>query len=62
MRAEKRKRHTIVIKPSIVKRGKRLASRTGRKFYFLVEECLAQQFALIETHLEKREAALGPGK
>ncbi len=52
----------MVIKPSVVKRGKRLASRTGRKFYFLVEECLAQQFALIETHLEKREAALGPGK
>ncbi len=52
----------MVIKPSLVRRGKKLASRTGRKFYFLVEECLAQQFALIETHLEKREAALGPGK
>jgi hypothetical protein len=62
MRTEKRERKTIIIKPSILRRGKRLAIKTGRKLHFLIEECLDKRFRAIERHLERQEAAIGPEK
>ena len=59
MRTEKRQYKTIVIRPSVLRRGKRLAIKMGSKFHFLLEECLERQFNLIETRLRKRERALG---